>query len=381
MTGCCISGLRRWACLPAHEAPIPSGGRLGAALSALPDGRGVDQGALQDVHLDLENCVLGPRGMKEVVDAVAKSCGVTSISLRSTRIGPSGATLLAKTLSTQDPKEDIEPVAANADSSCADNRNGAATVCSIKELDLTSCGLGPGGVEAIAGALEGNSILTRLDLSWNGIKHPGAQHLCQSLARNTALLHLSLDYNGLKTDGACEVDTLLQHNTTLRSLSLRCCGLGKLGAKAIASGISNNHTLTRLEVSQNGIQAEGAKYFAVALERNSTLTRLNLLGNCILTEGAGLLENALDTNTTLGFLDLRDNKIDPQCMDRVAARLEQNRVSVPSTPVNPGTAFGFMCKRRDATPGRSASTPNDKTSPGRRVVSPQKVRPLSIASR
>jgi hypothetical protein len=145
--------------------------------------------------------------------------------------------------------------------------------------------------EALASALEGNSVLTELDVSnnfdkWNESSKDGigfAQAFAVGLIDNGGLSSLSLKSNGL---------------------------LNKKSGEALAGVLKANSVLTELDISSNydeynGTSQDGAGFaqaLAVGLIDNGALSSVNVLFNTIGTEQAQALATILKEHPTLKSL-------------------------------------------------------------------------------
>lgn len=146
------------------------------------------------------------------------------------------------------------------------SKNKGVTVFEV--LDLSGCGIGDTGAEALAIALENHPLCVRhLNLSNNQISDEGATALGRALL------------SSLESNNRCVIETLdLSHNN----------GIGDSGAKSIAGALEQG-TVVNVILRSCHIHADGAASFAKSLRaighRSSTCTsrpallRVDLSGN------------------------------------------------------------------------------------------------------
>jgi hypothetical protein len=164
-------------------------------------------------------------------------------------IGDSGVAALAAALKTASRLTNSQPV--------------------IHTLDLSSCGVGDAGAEALANAIEGNPGCIRvLDLSNNKITDEGAASLGRAL-QQTKTSYTSSDMQSISMDslnlsnnkhigdkGLSELASAMAYEA-LRRLSLRSCSVQADGASAVGKMFSFLSTKRpRSHFSPNAITVE-----------------------------------------------------------------------------------------------------------------------------
>jgi Ran GTPase-activating protein (RanGAP) involved in mRNA processing and transport len=131
---------------------------------------------------------------------------------------------------------ELERNAGAADSIAAGLRSNST----LMEINLSSCGLGDGGLSSLAqilgtrryrnsrvgtllGAMEQSSHITDLDLQRNPIRDEGASRLARSVRNNALrnLARLSLRNCGIDHDGFIALVSALKQKTSLLHLHLR----------------------------------------------------------------------------------------------------------------------------------------------------------------
>lgn len=164
------------------------------------------------------------------------------------------------------------------------------------------------GAEALAKALETDSMLQHLELCSNSIGDKGAAAVAKALKSNKALKYLDLSNNLIGDEGAEALAKALTCNTALEKLDLNVNCVRFAGAAALAEVLeSNNTTLQYLYIGATFIGDKGAVALAKTLETNVSLLHLGLHFNSIGDVGVTELAKALGVNTTLLHLDIRFN--------------------------------------------------------------------------
>ena len=292
-------------------------------------------------ELDLFKCSIGAEGAKALASALSEGSAVlTSLNLEMNHVGPEGAKALAAALRVN------RVLLTNLN--IKDNALGGVSMWHPGEGTYD-----PSGIEALASALAGNSVLTNLSVAHNPMNGEGAQQLAAAALGSKSLEVLSqvpikelradtltevnltikglgptegivlaelikgsrklnklnLSGNMFGDEGAIALCEALKSNKTLKELQLRSCDIGAEGGKALASALSVNRVLTTLDLSGNRLEAEGAKALARALSVNRVLTSLELYNNVVGPEGAKALADALRVNAVLTKLTVFFNNI------------------------------------------------------------------------
>jgi hypothetical protein len=133
-------------------------------------------------------------------------------------------------------------------------------------LDLSACGIGDAGAEAIALALESADycMIQHLDLSNNELTERGVEAICRGLAAagkrrdgfNPLLLSLDLSNNkigdaGAKAIGECLVGSDIVPTIILRSCNIQADGASALGAALRTFALSASSSELSLDLSGN----------------------------------------------------------------------------------------------------------------------------------
>ena len=123
----------------------------------------------------------------------------------------------------------------------------------VTALYLAGNGIGDAGVEALAEALYGKTVLTALDLGSNGLGTEGVEALAGVLRDNTVLKKLGLMCNNLRDEGVEALAGVLRGNAGLTELRLEDNNSGAAGAAALVEALRGNIGLTVLDLEHNNI--------------------------------------------------------------------------------------------------------------------------------
>jgi hypothetical protein len=184
-------------------------------------------------ELDLGCCEFGDDGAAALAEALRLRRWplLQRAALGSNGIGPAGAAAICGSISIALTALDLSgnPLGPAGLRAVALLALGATAGARLAELRLSSTGADADAAAALAGALAGNTSLTRLDLARNPIGDAGATAIAGALRRNTALIWLRLGCRRATAAAAhAFADTLggtnsddavgFRVNTTLRSL-------------------------------------------------------------------------------------------------------------------------------------------------------------------
>jgi len=133
----------------------------------------------------------------------------------------------------------------------------AEAVAALTSLDLRSKRLGPEAALALAWALHRCTALHTLRLASNQLGMEGVSALAAVLPHCAALQTLTLGHNGLGDDGVGLLAQVLPSCLSLQSLGLNGCNISGRGAQALVSVLPQCTTLQTLGLSHNSIDAAG----------------------------------------------------------------------------------------------------------------------------
>eukprot|EP00928_Gymnodinium_smaydae_P027303 TRINITY_DN21153_c0_g1_i3.p1 TRINITY_DN21153_c0_g1~~TRINITY_DN21153_c0_g1_i3.p1 ORF type:complete len:698 (+),score=156.36 TRINITY_DN21153_c0_g1_i3:89-2095(+) len=217
----------------------------------------------------------------------------------------------------------------------------------LKDLDLSGCGLGDAGAGSLARALlprtaaaangRGAASQKRVrrlreraddeefgdstsgssseedDEDKDGVESAQATEIATTAAElegeGSRLTDLHLCRNTIRDEGARSFAQVLERNSDLLVLSLTDNDLGDLGVVALAQALKKNFSLRELHLGRTRAGDWGAKELGLALVMNVALTCMVLQGNEIGDAGAIGLAVGLERNSALMELDLSRNRI------------------------------------------------------------------------
>jgi len=174
----------------------------------------------------------------------------------------------------------------------------------LKRLDLSGCGIGDAGAQALAIALANNPLCVRdLDLSNNQITDQGAVALAQALEGENGLVErLDLSHNPKLGDAGAKALALAFEHDRISELILRSCkvradgaacfgkALKNMGSRANTSSSTTTTTTRLIDLSGNPLgilsktKKSGSKLSATALRSKATDTTkayMNIIGKSL----------------------------------------------------------------------------------------------------
>jgi len=171
---------------------------------------------------------------------------------------------------------------------------------SLKELEVTNCGLGPRGGELIANSLMKceNLKLEVFSAGRDRLEDPGITALSSAFQKMRSLRKISVPQNGIKTQGIV----------------------------ALFNSLANNELMQMIDVNDNVVNEEEAhSAVAACVQKLNYLCSLNLGDTLLGDEGAtAVLESLLGTNPHIRQLTLSYNDLeDSQILDRVSELLKE----------------------------------------------------------
>ncbi|KOO21484.1 hypothetical protein Ctob_001958 [Chrysochromulina tobinii] len=248
------------------------------------------------MRLSIADCGLGDEGALAVLPVV-RAGSLSTLELRSNRIGNPGASSLA------------EALAGNS---------------ALRSIDLQRNDIKDQGAIGLAAALQVNGALQVVNLRFNEVGDAGATALGKALQSNRSIVELHLGGNLIGPEGAMQLAASLEANSTLRTLNLRSNAILDVGAVAIARMCKRNDALVELYLGSNGIGEEGCAALADSWKHNSRLQRVDLQGASCGRTGALAVAEALRVNRTLKQLVLEIEPNNREGATAVANALRSN---------------------------------------------------------
>ncbi|PVF99397.1 hypothetical protein CPB86DRAFT_703316 [Serendipita vermifera] len=232
--------------------------------------------------VDLCKQVVGPKGIKPILDAVAKNSHIDRFLLGNNIVGDEGAKVIADFISSEASKR-------------------------VYNFYIAGNSISPDGIREIAAALATNTTVTALWLKRNPIMPQGAKYLASMLSMNTTLQTLDLVNTGVRDEGVIAVMDALKSNpsSALKHLYLGCNAESLASAIAIRDYLLTGHSkLTSLFASSSRLGDEGIIALAEGLKVDTKMERLGLESVRVGDVGAKALADALEHHPSIVFLDL-----------------------------------------------------------------------------
>ena len=180
-----------------------------------------------------------------------------------------------------------------------------ALLIDLEVLHMNNNSLSSNSVASLSSLLQQSVCQLRvLYLSGCGIGGEGAVYLGTGLTNNHSLTTLEMDYNPIGDIGAAALGDMIRDNTVLETLYMNRCEIPSQGFVQLAAGLISNTSLKTLWLHGNQCGIEGAKAISNMLEENKTLQVLDLYDDDSLEEGVAVIMAGLQHNTTLSELSL-----------------------------------------------------------------------------
>ncbi|KAG8844261.1 hypothetical protein FRB91_002733 [Serendipita sp. 411] len=232
--------------------------------------------------VDLCKQVVGPKGIKPILDAVAKNSHIDRFLLGNNIVGDEGAKVIADFIRDEKSKR-------------------------VYNFYIAGNSISPVGIGEIANALCTNTTVTALWLKRNPLLTEGAKHLANMLSINTTLQTLDLVNTGILDAGIISLMQSLKQNPAsgLRHLYLGSNAESAASGHAIGSYLRSGFSrLTSLFCSSSRLGDEGIVAIAEGLKGDQYMERLGFESARCGDVGAKALADALEHHPRIVFLDL-----------------------------------------------------------------------------
>jgi Ran GTPase-activating protein (RanGAP) involved in mRNA processing and transport len=161
--------------------------------------------------------------------------------------------------------------------------DGVRSNTTLKQLDLSRCGLDDQGISVLADALANrNDSIVELDLSCNEITSVGIRALVEdSMGAMKTLTKLCLGYNFIRSEGATILADALGRNAmpSVNRLDLGWCGIDDDGVVALVSALEQNTSLQILNFQRNHFAERGFMALAESLPNIKGLHKIDIKGS------------------------------------------------------------------------------------------------------
>jgi hypothetical protein len=213
-----------------------------------------------DGRLDLCKQVIGPQGIKPLLDAMKDSKQVDRLLLGNNIIGDGGGKVIADFIRSGKSPLTVWYIAGNHLTV-----DGITPICEalkhdsqVNALWLKRNPLKPAGMRPIADLFKYNRTIEVLDLLNCGLLDEGVKILFDSLEENNPLKHVYLSANGITSVGLQSIAEFYRRvESNLETLFLGCNRIENRGAEIIGDILKHDKKLVRLNVASSRIGSEG----------------------------------------------------------------------------------------------------------------------------
>jgi Ran GTPase-activating protein (RanGAP) involved in mRNA processing and transport len=291
-----------------------------------------------DGRLDLCKQVIGPDGIKPLLDSIENNKQINRLLLGNNIIGDNGGRLIGEFIKSGKSPLNVWYIAGN-NLTAEGIRPIAEALGNDKQVTglwLKRNPLRSDGMIWIGKLMQTNKNIQVLDLLNCGLLDDGVKILFDSLNENKTLKHIYLSANGITPIGLNYINDYYKNgNSSFETLFLGCNRIGNEGVKIISEFLKYDSKLERLNLASSRIGAEGMKCLAESLKLHPKLSVLDLgymratmdlgeLGNYIEDEGAYYLAKLLKENTQLLSINITHNHITQKGMQFIVDALKLN---------------------------------------------------------
>ena len=306
-------------------------------------------------HLNLQNCNLGPTGASILLRALTTNHSLLHLNLAANHIDHSATDALAHCLRRNTTLASLDLHDNPLGDACMSGL--VAALCGsggggggLVRLDVSGVGLTDVSGGVLCRLLDEHVTLTALYLSGNHLSSIGAQRLFDSLASNATLATLSLAHNHMHSQcypgdmmaanspvrGQTPSDTeaaissfrrslqrCFAQNTALETLDLRFCRLQDVDVCTLLSGVASAPAsrVTALKLSGNYLSSTVGSQLVSFLRVIPSLTTLSLHSTQVSFHHASIIATLCQQHR----LTLEDTE--PRRLRRLIARLQRDAIA------------------------------------------------------
>ncbi|KAI8434632.1 hypothetical protein MSG28_003165 [Choristoneura fumiferana] len=189
-----------------------------------------------------------------------------------------------------------------------------STNCTLVELDLSGCRIGPQGAKHLFVSLHLNSTLVKLNISGNEIEDKGVAYLADSIFKGTGIREVNISRNNVSGVGVMALVQVFETFNKLTHLDFSWNNIKSANAVCnLCSQLSQNQAFKELKFSWNALEGEivgkGIKQLMKSPSiRLIDLSNNKLCGKATITTIGENLEKALALKT----LNLSSNPLSPE---------------------------------------------------------------------
>ncbi|XP_059809714.1 ran GTPase-activating protein 1b isoform X2 [Hypanus sabinus] len=249
------------------------------ALKSL--GKALMNAGAQLTQLDLSDNAFGPDGVKSIETLLKSNVCYTlqELRLNNCGMGIGGGQILAAALNE-----------------CHRRSSELGKPMALKVFIAGRNRLENEGAIALAGAFKSIGTLEEVHMTQNGINHQGIRALAEAFTKNQNLRVINLNDNTFTEKGAIAMAEALKTLQNIEVLNFGDCLVRSKGAVAIAEAVKIGLTqLKELNLSFGEIGKNAAITVAEVMEHKSLLEKLDLNGNWLGEEGCEQLKELMDS--------------------------------------------------------------------------------------
>jgi Ran GTPase-activating protein (RanGAP) involved in mRNA processing and transport len=198
------------------------------------------------------------------------------------------------------------------------------TGCKLKVLDLSNAKLGFAACQLIFRAMTQNSLLDSLILEKNPIGPMPNPALTQLISDNLTLKQLNVSGCGLRSNGAAAIGDGLGKNHSLKVLLVASNGFEEEKINILADGLLRNSALQALDLSYNRLTDRAGTWIGSAIRTHSTLSQLLLRDNELKDESGQLFADLTRTHRQLVRISVENNPMSHRFMLEIRGNVAAN---------------------------------------------------------
>ena len=266
---------------------------------------------------------LNDHGVIKIAQSLCKSSTLKCINLQSNNITEKAAEALASVISSNTRLEELYLGNNQLQLGVITIANALKNISSIKVLDLRNNNINEQATNELAAVIRANNSLEKLWLNGNYLGS-SIVVVVNALKEISTLKELALNDNKNRSEElAFALASVIEHNELIEMLLLRDNNLNDLGVIEIAQSLCKSSTLKCINLQSNNITEKAAEALASVISSNTRLEEL-YLGNNQLQLGVIKIANALKNISSIKVLDLRNNNINEQATNELAAVIRAN---------------------------------------------------------
>ena len=252
--------------------------------------------------LRADNNPFGPYGTRHIVDAIASADTISTLSLAGVGAGGAGD-VIAPYVRSSSSLQNLDLSHNNSHNVSHNRLDSEALIDALHARSPTPpflyLGLSGHRLDEIAMARLLSFHVRKLNLDakpWARLSDNGSRVIAEALKENTVLTDLSIRHTNFGAVGGEALASALRGNDVLTRLDMYGC---RLWGVAIARALKFNQTLTWLSLNGVYLGEEGGKALAESLKFNKTLRYLDIYATRITDSGAVALAASMRHNRSL----------------------------------------------------------------------------------